>query len=296
MINATEQLSPVREAFNFEVVKMPLFGPENMKTGVYGLFRDDTGAFVGSGSVSNKYTPHTSEDVIALAEAAQHAFDDDIVPDCHFRDGHYVTISPNDSYRRSIYGTSDNIFPRVVIRAGLDKESFRATMGFYRDACMNLAMLRMVEGTTVTIRHTSGLRAQMNELIEQFSVLKQSWGNIETAVRHMQSRDVLLNEFLDAVYGQPDQNKPSAVTRHENRTKAIMNRVLDERMKTGRPLMGGNFQVSAWEAFNAVQGYAQHVAPTRGSVDDFDRILRANDPSSSIGKHVAKAEELAMTA
>jgi hypothetical protein len=33
----------VRSAFDFTVDKFPLFGPENMRTDQYGLFRSDTG-------------------------------------------------------------------------------------------------------------------------------------------------------------------------------------------------------------------------------------------------------------
>ena len=53
----------VREAFNFEVMKLPLTGADNHYTPWYGLFRDDTGSYVGSGSISDRYVPHTSDDV-----------------------------------------------------------------------------------------------------------------------------------------------------------------------------------------------------------------------------------------
>ena len=131
----------VRAAFPFTVDKLPLSGPENLKTPHYGLFRSDNGASVGV-ACRKGYEPHTVDDVCALVEAAASAFDGDAKARCLFHDGHYVTVEPSAEYRRSIFGTADNIWPRLIIRAGYDGRAFRAQLGFYRDACRNLAMIR----------------------------------------------------------------------------------------------------------------------------------------------------------
>jgi len=47
--------------------------------------------------------------------------------------------------------------------------------------------------------------------------------------------------------------------------------------------------VSAWEAYNAVQGYVQHDASRKGSPSDFSRIIGASRDMS-----VKKAETLAL--
>ena len=48
--------------------------------------------------------------------------------------------------------------------------------------------------------------------------------------------------------------------------------------------------VSAWEAYNAVQGYVQHDAQAKeGFKGDFDRILRASN-----SQEVKAAEKLAL--
>ena len=49
--------------------------------------------------------------------------------------------------------------------------------------------------------------------------------------------------------------------------------------------------VTAWEAYNAVQGHAQHDSTRRGEVESFGRILLA-----SRDKFVKRAEELAIAA
>ena len=80
-----------------------------------------------------------------------------------------------------------------------------------------------------------------------------------------------------------------AVTVHRDRTEAIFKRLQSERFRTGRDRMTGTFEVSAWEAFNAVQGYVQHDATRKGSPSDFARIIQASNDAA-----VKKAETLAL--
>ncbi len=298
-IQSTDISASVRESFNFSVDKFPLFGPDNMPTDQYGLFRDDTGYLKGVKSVSPRYVPHTTDDVCALVDAAGEAFDGEIDCKTHFRNGHYVNIMPTAEKRTAIYNDtdSDNIWPRIVINAGYDGKAFSATMGYYRDACSNLAMMRQVNGTTVSIRHTSGLRGHMDSLIATFNTLKDSWGNLLTVIRSLESQEVRMADFLNEIYPQPTAEQVAlantgqavrAVTTHENRTKAIWKRLNVERTRTGRPQM--NNTVSAWEAYNAIQGYVQHDAQAKeGFKGEFDRILRASNSAD-----VRKAEKLVL--
>lgn len=282
----------IRSTFNFSVDKFPLSGPDGMSTPLYGLFRSDNSSLVGSKSVTARYHPHTTDDVCALADAAENAFDDDIDVRCHFRAGHYVDVKPNLAQRKAVYGTEDNIWPRVLIRAGYDGESFRASLGYFRDACDNMAMMSMVNGTSVCIRHTSGLRSKMDDLIATFNTLKNSWSNLTDVVDQMQSREVVLTDFLNQLYPQPTAAEGRGVTIHRNRTESIVRRVIRERMSTGRPTLVGNFKISAWEAYNAIQGYVQHDAVARkGFSGEFDRIIRAANDQT-----VRKAERLALAA
>jgi len=294
----------VRSAFNFDVDKFPLYGPDNMPTDQYGLFRSDTGYIEGVKSISSRYVPHSTDDVCALVEAASTMFDGEVDCQTHWNRGHYVSVAPTRDYRRSVYGTADNVFPRVVIRGGFDGKGFHGSMGYWRDACDNLAMMRKVSGCSVSIRHTSGLRDRMTELVETFNQLEQGWENTVAAAQDMQSREVILKDFIAEVY---EDRKPSpeelilheskkqrTVTNYDKMLEKMFDRVVEERERTGRP----NFQrgqtkvVSAWEAFNAVQGYVQHDAQSKkGFKSDFAKILRAaSDP------HVLAAEKIALSA
>lgn len=284
-------VSAVREAFNFTVDKFPLSGPDGMVTPFYGLFRSDTSKVVGT-AVTHRYRCHQTDDVLAITEAAIEALaDEDIEVRTHFRDGHYVEYSPSNAERRAIYGTADNIFPRFLLRAGYDGRAFSVSLGYYRDLCSNLHIPRAVgKGIVRTIRHTSGLRSKMDELIHDFSELGKGWDAIQAAVQRMESREVVLTDFLKSIYGEPETDSKRVITTHKNRTEAIVRRLMGERVRSGRPQMGGDFKVSAWEAFNAVQGYVQHEATRRSGFDNaMDRLILANGD-----KAVHSAELLAL--
>ena len=296
-VAASEALDRVKEVFDFSVDKFPLSGPDGMSTPWYGLFRSDTGTVVGQGSKTDRYQPHQTDDVLALVEAAQEAFETDVKVDCHFRDGHYVSIAPTDGHRRSIFSKdgngTDNVFPRIFISAGYDGRAFQATMAYLRDLCMNLSMFKTIKETRAKIRHTSKLRGEMNDLIRTFQVLKESWGTLTGVIENLESRKVQMVEFLDAIYPQPDADAGKrAVTVHKNRTEAIIKRLQNERFASGRDLMKSDFIVSAWEAYNSVQGFVQHDSSRKsGFTGQFDRIINASRDQA-----VRKAESLALEA
>ena len=247
---------------------------------------------MGNGSVTKRYVPHQTEDVLALVDAAGEAFDGKINCTTHFRDGHYVSIQPTNHERLKVYGEGDNVWPRILINAGYDGRAFQATLGYYRDLCRNLAELKRVEGTTVSIRHTSGLRGHMDSLIATFNTLKESWAGLSDIIRQLQAEEVQMIDFLNEIYPQPETDASKrGVTVHKDRTEAIFKRLQSERFRSNRPAMGSDYAVSAWEAFNAVQGYVQHDAQSKkGFKSDFDRILRASRDAN-----VRKAESLVMS-
>lgn len=288
----------VREAFNFTVDRFPLAGPDSMRTPWFGLFRSDTCEVVGNGSVSKVYVPHTTDDVCALVDAAAETFGGDIECKTHFKDGHYVNIAPSKSERLEVFGT-DTVFPRLIIKAGYDGRAFSATMGYYRDVCQNLAMMRQVRGLTVSIRHTSGLRSKMDDLINAFQGLKGSWGTLTEVINRLSTQQVRMSDFLNKIYSPPSAEQLAlaatgqnvrGVTVHENRTKKIWERLNRERNALGLPPMTDT--VTAWEAYNAIQGYIQHDATgKKGFNDDFSRILRASRDAA-----VLQAERILLAA
>jgi hypothetical protein len=288
-MNQTAEIGhQVREAFNFTVDKFPLMGPDNAPTGVYGLFRSDkTGveSFVGKGSVSKKYVPHTTEDVIALVDAASEAFEGTATVRTSFNNGHHVGLQPSIEDRRQIYD-NDSIFPRLVIKAEYDGKAFKASVGYWRDLCRNMSIMREVSGTTVRILHNANLRDNMDDLIDQFGELKESWNALADTAARLEQTNVSLVDFLDEVYGKPE--KPS--TRHVNRTRAVFQRAYSEIQRSGRTPMTDSFEVSGWIAWNSVTGYSEHQRSGQRRLSEFDRSLRAMDDPA-----VAKAERYVLS-
>lgn len=283
-------LETVAAEFSFNVEKFPLSGPDNMRTPFYGLFRSDTMEVVHDKSVSSDYEPHTTDDVLMLVESAQEVFGE-CSPRCHFRKGHFVSLAPTKDERIAIYGTRDNIFPRLRISAGYNGTSFQFDLGWFRDLCRNMSMLKMVRGTSVSFRHNGNLRDNLEQLKGQLTGLREGWETLGETVQRMESSRTSLASFLTSIYGEPTELTGSALTRHTNRTETIMRRVLDEQARSGRPAFNmGSEDVSVWEAYNAVQGYTQHKKSIRGDKTQFDRELKAID-----SPEVKAAERLALT-
>jgi hypothetical protein len=286
MLETLSIADAVRTAFPFTVDKFRLQGPDNMRTDHFGLFRSDSRECTGR-ACKEIYVAHQTDDVVALVEAAQTVFGEgDTDVQCHWRDGHYVTVSPSRDIRKSLAGGKDNNFPRLIIRAGYDGKAFSTTLGLYRDVCSNLMMMRHVAGTTTTIRHTSGLRGKMDDLITDFESLQGGWQAVQEYIDNLSNRQVALQDFLEHLYPTP---KPDAsqntVTRHKNTISAIVNRCLREHQKVGQNWTSdqGKLGVSAWMAYNAVTGFVEHdkVRKTRKgepAAGQFDRsILAMND-------------------
>ncbi len=283
-------LETVQNTFNFSVDKFPLYGPDNMPTPHFGLFRSDNSECVGK-SVSARYVPHNTDDILAITEAAAEAFEGDTDVRCHFRNGHFVEFAPSKQDRIDMFNIAggDNIFPRFMVNGGYDGRGFKAEIGFYRDMCKNLAMMKSVESFSRSIRHTSGLRGQMDELIGAFSMLKESWYDLTAMLKQMTQHTVDMRDFLNEIYPEPAEDAGKrAVTVHKNRTERILERLSGEMRRSHVDFDLRN--PNAWLAYNAVQGYEQHDATRRASFNnDFDRVLKAGNSQA-----VRKAEKIAL--
>lgn len=289
-IKSSDISATVKAAFNFGVDKFPLSGPDGMRTPEYGLFRDDNAEYVASRAVRKGYTPHQTSDVVALTEAAAEAFEGDVEIKFHFDNGHRVSIRPTVAHRKSIFGTKDNIFPRFMISANYGTGAFNASMGMYRDLCMNMAELKSVSGVSHRIRHSSDLPSKMDSLITDFQTLRGSWDNVVEAVEQMEANQVSFTDFVNQIYTPPTaEHNGSTHTRYKNRIESIFRRLQKERIAAGRGSFNSDYTVSGWEAYNAIQGYVQWDMPRKGDPSDFARVVRGADDAI-----VKKAEELAL--
>lgn len=280
--------STIHQAFPFTVAKASLVGPDNHKTPHYGLFRSDNWECVGR-AVSKTYHPHTTEDVVTLAEAAAQAFQSDIAISTYWHQGHHLTIAPSKEYRRTIFGTGDAIWPRLVISARYDGKCFVASLGMFRDICSNLAIVK-AHGIEVSasIRHCKGLRDHLEEIRYEFSQLVNKWEGVHQTAQDMERRVLDVKTFIKSIYTLPQNATPRIEQAYSDRASAILSRILRERAQL-RGSMGNITRATAWELFNGVQGYVQHDLRRKGKPSEIARAMSAlND------KNVAKALELAL--
>ena len=225
VINQNDIRETIENAFPFSVDKFRLSGPDGMRTEHWGLFRSDSAACVGNACRAS-YNPHTVDDIATLAEAGAEAFDGPVEITTNWRSGHYLSIAPTDSYRRSIFGTDDNIFPRLLISAGYDGKAFKGSLGLYRDACTNLQMLQSVSGgASESIKHTIRLESKLSGLQNQFKRLVAKWGGLVDAVEKMEAKTVKFNDFLRSVYPGPTTDSGRSQTSYESKIETIFRRL-----------------------------------------------------------------------
>lgn len=269
-------LETVANDFEFSVNKFPLYGPDRMPTNAYGLFRSDNSEHIGR-VCAKGYVPHTTDDVLALTEAACNVFDGSVKVRTHFEHGHYVDITPSDENRIAVYDGQDSMFPRFMINGSYNGRGFSATLGYYRDLCRNLAMMRRTNTAThVSIRHSSNLRSRMDSLIETFATLKEEWQTLENVIHQLTEIPLNVERFMREVYPEPDK----ASTKYENKISKVLMRLAVESNRLNLPDPLATREASAWMLFNAVQGYEQHDSIRSRGITDFGRVVKAENQFS----------------
>lgn len=277
VISRDEVLETVATDFDFHVEKQRVvLGPDCIPTEGYGLVKCDLNGgrqHVGR-FCSKNYVPHTTDDVLALTEAACNVFDGDVKVRTHFEHGHYVDITPSDQHRIAVYGGKDSLFPRFMINGSYNGRGFSASLGYYRDLCRNLAMMKKTnKNTHVSIHHSSKLRSRMDSLIDTFSTLKEEWQTMSTLIAQLTEIPLNVERFMRDVYSEPEGKS----TRYENKIEKVILRLATESHRLGQPDPTETKQASAWLLFNAVQGYEQHDASRSKSTSDFGRVIRSEN-------------------
>lgn len=285
--SASEVSALCQENYNFEVQRLPLNGPDNMRTPHYGLFRSDSGECIGN-AVSAKYVPHQTAHVSAIVEAARQIFDGELSVDFYWNEGHFMVIQPT---RRSIHEVymGDKIIPRVTVSAGYDGKGFKASAGFFRFVCTNLARLQTVHNTSRTIRHTLSFQDRFDSLLNDFSILESSWSDTLATVARMNANRIKVSEFMVSLFGDVSKESGRARTVAENKIEKILGRLVAESAKLGIAIdPSGAGTASGWMLWNAVQGFLQHDATRKES----DSTLKAYQTFDDV--LLAKAESLAL--
>lgn len=235
--------------------------------------------------VSSGYTPHTLEDIVALATTAQDALGCDARAKCHWSDGHFLSIQPTKDERLQCIA-DDSLFKRIRLTARYGGLSpLIGNAGLFRDRCTNLMEITTVKAARMAIRHTANLPNRVDELLMKFNTLTDSWQHSVATIDKMASNRVNLGEYVDAIWNV-DREELEHTTRADNRAKDVLTRYRDE---GNRVHSNSAFDVNAngWQAFNAVQGYVQHKGT--GTSYSLGNAFSALD-----NPRVKRAEELAL--
>lgn len=281
----------VASEFDFSVVKRKMESVCGLESPLWGLYRSDDDSFVGRESVSEKYVPHTVDDVAALIEASTGLFEGELDIRTHWNDGHIIIIQPRDIEAQTING-NDGLIPALVIRAQYNKRAFTANMGMFRFLCQNMLMLSSMKGTSVSIRHTNSLREKMDNLIQTFSGLDNSFDLLMNGCLQMSTNWFRLTEFVEAVYGEKPEKEGSKLSRWTKMRDQIRNTIQRE-----RSVLNGEFvslsdhsMCTGWELYNAIQGHSQHHKTRRNDPSKDQRVILAADD-----QRVMKAERIALS-
>lgn len=274
----------IKQKFPSSVKKVPLMVadpefPRSIDTGMYGLYAYDyqSNSYVQCcpHSVSKKYRPHQLSDIIAMVESVSSVWGDVVLDKCRWRYGHHLSLTPSLEERKEIKA-GDGIFPRIIIDAPYDGV-FRASIGFYRDLCKNMAMMGSVQSTSVTIRHTARLDEHMQELIGKFSNLKLAWSSVLSACHEMENKTVSLRDVLESALGP----RPVEEGRSLNSWVKKASKIQEIAARETYQLTGESYrtdQLTGWIAFNAVQGYMQHHTRRQGQpTADARAFMAMND-------------------
>lgn len=310
--NTASALKVSREFFDKAIDRLDLksvdryrlYGPDGDPTPVHGLCTSD-GEWLNNG-VTDRYTPHTPDDVRALARAAGAAFEHEGVNTLqitsHWRNGHYVTVAPAKEDLVAAFdakhpGTglhhvdrnSDVLVPGLMVQAGYDGKAFRFSSYLRRLACRNMLMFDIAEfSTSVSVRHTTGLTDRIPELVDQARRAMLGLNKVKEAIVKANETEVKVAEFIRTLYPEPKEDATARVRNaHVKRIESIISRMARER-ETLQGRTGDLSRATAWEIFNAVQGYTQHDKNRKGSPSPMDRAILANEDTT-----VRKAAELA---
>jgi len=264
--------------FNFSVNKVQLYDGDMHPTPHFGLQRSDTRESLPNTFKAN-YTPHTLEHTMQLVRAYHHTVGGIGSVEATWKNGHVIILRPPAGNTVVINGY--DLEPTMMIVGGYDATAFIARMGLSNGVCLNGLFNFNMDATLVRrITHSSMLEGRVERLTEDIMALSNTLPTVYSKLEAASEREVILSEFLLSVCPiSPDAGKRTR-TNHADRMQTIFGRLLDERDARGMEYprsSDGLIRVNALEAYNAVQGYYQHDAPSRKVLGSTDMMVRAVD-------------------
>lgn len=281
-----------------KVVGGPLDGAEYQgNNGIFAMV-DNKMKMIGNG-VSDNYYMHSNKNVADAMLAVLPVFGGEVYADIAWNDGHTIAIAPTQEFAEAMNSGPDGkllpakerIVPRFGLNAGLGGTGgWLASMAIYNPLCMNLLMLKQIDGVNVSIRHTPNMKDQLETMIGQFQGLRGTWSDILGQMRAMKETRVTVADIITQVFGEvPTEGRGKTVA--ESRVNMIVSRLMREHDELGQAIAKNDrnmMQVDGWRMFNAIQGVFQHDT-TRAENNPLIRAVATwNDPK------LAKVEKLCL--
>ncbi len=281
----------LEDAFDFDVIKRRMYDPDMKTTPHYGLekFHSVSKREWLPHTFKEGYIPHTLDHVKNLVRAYEYAVGSIGDVQCAWDNAHVVVLRSLPGHSVDINGHV--VEPTMMIRAGYDSTAVVSRLGLFNHVCANgLFNLDRDRSMSTRITHNAMMEGRIETLARSIEGLSDRVEEAVGAVRTASTVNVSLSEFVREVY--PLSTDASSRTRYnyESRVESIMMRVIRERAIRGFSLLecSGNPKVSAFDAYNAIQGYEQHQARRKNVKNTTERMVRAVD-----NKFVRKAASLA---
>lgn len=269
-----------------QVIRTPLTNPSGNLSGSYHLWlTDHTDTPVGKPH-SNRYRPHSLNQIVQLTQAASKAFQsDDVKITTHWDDGHYVTVQPPSNRMLEIM-KGDNLIPRIIIQAPYNLRAIRINVGLYRLLCKNLMMFEQLSNTksiNKIIRHMGSLEYKFSDIVNSMGDVIESFQQTVQQAEQMSQTTIDTYQLIEHVFGPRPSTTGRGQTVYDNRTNKITSQLCKEVLDLDQTTSNG------WLNFNAVQHYIQHSTNRHG-----EQTTVAREMAALNNQHIRRAEQFVL--
>ena len=272
----------IQSAFDFKVVKKRFLTMDDPQLGLsfsesdrYGLYRSDTNAHIPGTAVSNSYSCHQTADIVRPAVAIAELFEDDgLEVRCHWRAGHVGALAPTKEAWKVSITEKDVIQPRAILSAGYNGLPYTLQVGLLRPLCTNLAVFQSIDTACFKFKHTLKLHERLDGFNQELEQLREGWRATILRCQQYENTRVWLRPVLEETIGRKfdiDAMSNQEIDRYMKTWNGIVNRIRREAEISQRDqqevicphrelVTKRDTQVTAWQAYQGIQGWYQHDA------------------------------------
>lgn len=263
---------------NWTVDKKQLIHPDtNNPIPAYGLFRNDNGLFLST--CGSKYT--------VIQNEAAFTFVDHLIGEidgAHYEtagalnDGKTIWTLAKIPSEIRIAGTDDTSESYLMFADHRDGKSAVCKLTTVRVVCNNTLNVSMQEDfRRITIRHTAGCVAKMDELKKSLSAVQDKTKMLNSMFNELAVRQVKVTQIKDFIQTLFPKVSESATAQNKARDILTKYEICDN---NAFPSIRG----TAWNLFNAVTEHVDHSATVRTNETIDEDTARAKSALFGVGE------------